>query len=79
MTWRGQRFALRFGLVELELADDAGQVLRWQATVAFTAANIRYPLLGNAGCLQFMNTKFLGLDHAVELEPNPSFPAIGPP
>src|SRR5262245_21466149 len=35
MRWRGQRFALRFAEVELELTDDLGIGLRWRATVAF--------------------------------------------
>jgi hypothetical protein len=78
MRWRGQRFGLRFGVVELELTDDSGDSIRWPATVAFTAANVRYPLLGMAGCLEFLDATFFGKDHMLELEPNASFPIITP-
>jgi hypothetical protein len=73
-TWRGQFVASRYGLVELELADANGNALRWPATVAFTTTNIRYPLLGVSGCLEFMDAKFLGKDRILELEPNADFP-----
>lgn len=76
MRWGGQRFSLRFGVVELETADQSGATLRWRATVAFTSANVRYPLLGLCGCLEFLDAKFFGSDHALELELNSSIPVI---
>jgi hypothetical protein len=76
MRWRGQRFLLHFGVVQLELIDDAGSALRWPATVAFTAANVRYPLLGIAGCLEFLDVRFLGMDRMMELAANASFPVV---
>ena len=74
MRWRGQQFRLRFGFVDLELADDSGNTLRWPATIAFTMAKVRYPLLGVSGCLEFFDARFLGQARIVELEPNPLFP-----
>ena len=74
MRWRGQPFALRFGEVELELTDAVGSTLRWPATVAFTTANVRYPLLGMCGCLNFFDVKYLGSSQLLEVEPNASFP-----
>lgn len=74
MRWGAQRHALRFGVVELELVDIVGGTLRWPATVAFTAANVRYPLLGMCGCLEFLDVKFLGKAQVLEVEPNSSFP-----
>ena len=65
-----------YGLVQLTLVDDAGTVLHWPATVAFTAANLRYPLLGIAGCLEYLDVKFLGMNRVLELEPNVSLPPI---
>src|SRR5262245_20543409 len=53
LRWRGQLFQLRFGRVDLELSDDSGAKYRWPATVGFSPAPIRYPILGNAGCLGF--------------------------
>jgi len=78
MRWRGQRHPLRFGNVELELTDGTGTV-HWPATVAFSPANIRYPLLGVGGCLEFFNVRLWGADHRLELEPNDAFiRLIGP-
>jgi hypothetical protein len=74
MRWRGQRVALRFGVMELELVDPASGTLRWPATVAFTVANVRYPLLGMCGFLEFLDVKFLGKDRMLEVEPNASLP-----
>jgi hypothetical protein len=75
MRWRGQRYALRFGPMELALMDDSGNTVRWSATVAFSAASMRYPLLGVAGCLEYFDVKLLGKDRVVELEPDALLPA----
>jgi hypothetical protein len=77
MRWRGQRFPLRYGELDLQLVDDDGMMLRWPAIVAFTAASIRYPLLGVCGSLEFLNVRFLGADRRLELEPNSAYPAKG--
>jgi hypothetical protein len=77
MRWRGQAFPLRFGRVELEVTDDTGASLRWAATVAFSSAPLRYPLLGVCGCLEYLNAHFLREDRILELEPAPSCPLIG--
>jgi hypothetical protein len=37
---------LRFGDVELELSDDIGQIWSWPAVVSFSAAPMRYSILG---------------------------------
>jgi hypothetical protein len=68
MHWRGQRHPLQYGPAELELVDDQGNALRWRAIVAFSAASVRYPLLGMAGCLQFLDAHFLGAKQVLELE-----------
>ncbi len=73
LRWRGQRYSLRFGQVDLELADEAA-AFRWPAVVGFSPAPVRYPLLGNAGCLAFFDVTFLGDPRIVELEANTSFP-----
>jgi hypothetical protein len=74
MRWQGQRHGLRFGPVELELADDIGNSIRWPAVVAFATPNLRYPLLGIAGCLQFLDVRFLGEAQVIEVETNASLP-----
>jgi hypothetical protein len=76
LRWQGQRHLLHFGVVELELIDDAGSALRWPAIVGFSPINMRYPLLGIGGCLEFLDAKFCGKDRVVELEPNASLPVI---
>ena len=79
MRWRGQRHTLQFGAVELELVDEVGIALCWAAVVGFSAANLRYPLLGIAGCFCFFDVRFLGKNKMVEIEPNDSFPSgVGP-
>jgi hypothetical protein len=72
IRWRGQLYPLRFGDVELEISDGASTI-RWLTVVAFTAAQIRYPLLGNAGCLENLNVSFLGVDRIVEIDINTAF------
>jgi len=73
IRWRGQIHPLRFGAVELEL-DDGTAVWRWPAVVGFSPAPLRYPILGQAGCLQFFDAWFRGLDRIAELETNRSYP-----
>src|SRR5947209_18630754 len=73
VRWRGQLRPLRYGDVELLLTDNRS-VWRWPAVVGFSPAPLRYPILGQAGCLQFMDTRFLGADLLVELETNRTYP-----
>ncbi len=75
IRWRGNLHPLRFADVELVLADDAS-TYRWPAVVAFSPAPIVYPILGNAGCLQFFDVRLLGADLSLELETNWKFPGI---
>jgi hypothetical protein len=76
MRWRGQPHLLRYGQVELELMDAGANSLRWPAIVAFTPVSVRYPLLGVAGCLEYLDAKFLGKDRMVELEANDLLPPL---
>ena len=72
LRWKGQRHLLRYGDVTLELADDEGNALAWQAVAAFTTAPLRYPLLGICGCLEFFDATFRGAERIIELESNPA-------
>ncbi len=64
---------LRFADVRLRTTD--GQERReWPATVGFTPAAMRYPLLGFAGFLQFFEARFLGDREEVELTVNSLYP-----
>lgn len=73
VRWRGQAHSLRFGDVELELSDESGSIWRWPATIGFSSAPIRYPILGIAGCLIYFDALFRGDDPMVELETNRAF------
>lgn len=73
LRWRGQIHPLRFGDIELVLADDASQC-RWPAVVAFSPAPCRYPIRGTCGCLEFFDARFLGADRIAELDANRSYP-----
>ena len=74
LRWRGQRYPLRYGHVTLELVDDETNVLTWPAVAAFTAAPLRYPLLGICGCLEFLDVTFRGAEQLIEVQGNASFP-----
>src|SRR5437588_12701895 len=72
VRWRGQLHPLRFGDVALLLTDN-GSIWRWSAVVGFSPAPLRYPILGQSGCLQFFDARFLGADLMVELETNRTY------
>jgi hypothetical protein len=72
IRWRGQLHALRFGDVELLLTDN-GSTWRWPAVVGFSPAPLRYPILGQSGCLEFLDARFLGADRILELETNRAY------
>lgn len=73
VRWRGTAYPLRFGDIELELADN-GETWRWPALVGFSPAPLPYALLGSFGCLQYMDTTFLGAQLALKLEMNAAYP-----
>lgn len=72
LRWRGAQYRLRFGRVQLQLEGTA-ETWRWPAVVAFCDAPIRYPLLGNAGCLEFFDVTFRGDQRVLEIERNSSY------
>lgn len=75
IKWRGERYWVEFHIVELELAQNE-LVWRWQTQVGFTPAPLAYALLGQRGCLDFLDATFCGADQVVELATNRLFPGI---
>lgn len=73
VRWRGQGYSLEYGAVELELTDEI-ETWRWHAVIGFSDAPLRYPLLGVAGSLQFMDVTFFGHERTVAIETNASYP-----
>jgi hypothetical protein len=73
LKWRGQRYWVEFHPVELELTQ-SGTHCRWRARAGFTPAPLSYALLGQRGCLEFLDATFRGADHVAELEINRLFP-----
>lgn len=73
VRWRGQLFPLYFGDVELVLTDGHA-VWQWPAVVAFSSAPLAYPLLGNAGCLEYFDANFRGPFRVVDLDTGSSYP-----
>jgi hypothetical protein len=73
LRWRGTRYSVEFHVVELELRE-GGIVWRWRARAGFTPAPLAYALLGQHGCLEFLDATFRGADQVVELEMNRLFP-----
>jgi hypothetical protein len=68
-------YAVRLAEVTLRLADKSER-RKWQAWVGFTAAQLRQPLLGHAGFLQFFTTAFHGDLEEVELTINAGYSGI---
>jgi hypothetical protein len=56
------------------LLSDGTATAQWDTTVAFTAATLRWPLLGQAGFLQFFDVELHGASHEAILTPNVTFP-----
>lgn len=75
LRWRGQPYLLRYGDVELRLADN-GMTYCWSAVVCFSDAPIPYRILGYAGCLEFFDVTFRGADRITEIEANESYPGV---
>jgi hypothetical protein len=64
---------LRYAVTTIRVTD--GRELReWQGWVGFTAARLRFPLLGFAGFLQFFDAHFFGGREEVELTVNALYP-----
>src|SRR5205807_2358316 len=73
--YRGRRFSIQYARVELEL-NDGNALWSWPAIIGFSEAKFRYPLLGQSGCLEFMDVTFKGKDQLVLLETNDSYPGL---
>jgi hypothetical protein len=73
LRWRGQGYWVEFHILELELAE-AATTWRWRARAGFTSAPLAYALLGQRGCLEFLDATFRGADQAAELDTNRMFP-----
>jgi hypothetical protein len=65
--------SIRYAQVTLRLSDGR-ELCEWPAWVGFTAAPLRQPLLGFAGCLQFFDADFHGGREEVELATNSLYP-----
>lgn len=73
VRWRGTAYPLRFGVAQFEL-ESLDEFCIWSATIGFSPAPIPYPILGQAGCLQYFDVTFRGADRVVDFEPNGTFP-----
>ncbi len=64
---------VRYAQIMLRLTD-GHEFCEWPAWVGFTAAPLRQPLLGFAGCLQFFDADFRGQREEVDLATNSLYP-----
>ena len=64
---------IRYARVTLRIAAQAER-REWQAWVGFTAARLRWPLLGFAGFLQFFTATFDGEAERLEVKVNGLYP-----
>jgi hypothetical protein len=74
----GTRVTLRYSDVLLQLRGPDGDLLQWQATVAFAPKRTSYPLLGFAGFLQYFHATFFGDSEEFELIPNSRLHGLSP-
>jgi hypothetical protein len=65
----GAVIPVSYAPVEVRVTDGV-EFRAWNAIVGFTAAPLRWPLLGFAGFLQFFTTTFYGDREVVDLEVN---------
>jgi hypothetical protein len=73
IRWRGKRYGVEYQTVTLQLTQ-GGVTWTWDTLVGFSSAEIGIALLGQKGCLEFLDAKFFGARQVVELETNSSFP-----
>ena len=64
---------VRYGRVTLFLADGF-ESCEWEAVVGFVDVPLRWPLLGHAGFLDYIDVHLLGVRREALLTPNSSFP-----
>lgn len=64
---------IRYAQTTLRIADNK-EKREWQAWIGFTAAQMRYPILGFAGFLQYFTATFFGDSEEVELTVNGLYP-----
>ena len=64
---------IRFAEVTLRIADNT-EKREWQGWVGFTPGQLRHPVLGYAGFLQFFGALFHGDREEVELTVNAAYP-----
>jgi hypothetical protein len=70
----GRSAVVQYAPVILVLTDNI-RTCRWRAVVGFTAAFLKFPLLGIAGGLEFFRTTLDGFRKEVELVAQPHLPA----
>ncbi len=70
----GLPLTVRFATVTIRMTD-GHEFKEWPARVGFAAIQMRRPLLGFAGCLQYLDVLFLGADEVFEMTANHLFPA----
>jgi hypothetical protein len=63
---------VNYALVTLLLADGV-ETCEWEAIIGFADVPLRWPLLGQAGCLQFFDVELRGARREAQLTPNSSF------
>jgi hypothetical protein len=71
----GQRIALTFADVLLEISQVNGASIRWRARLCFADfADEKAVILGHEGFLDYFTATFLGADCVLDLEPNDDLP-----
>jgi hypothetical protein len=58
VSYRGTQYPIRFGRATLELSAADG-AFKWEAVIGFTKAPIKHPMLGQIGCFDQLNVRFV--------------------
>lgn len=74
-TATGQRIDYRPGKVCLEIRSRS-ETIRWRTEVGFTAAELKVPVFGDKGFLEFFLSAFDGQLREVLLTPRPNLPRL---
>jgi hypothetical protein len=77
LVGRPQIIHCRYAPVEFSITD-GHDTFKWTAFAGFVSTQLRYPLLGYAGFLQYFDADFRGADREVTLAANRDFPGTGP-
>ncbi|MBM4069070.1 MAG: hypothetical protein FJ271_09020 [Planctomycetes bacterium] len=74
LVGRTQPVQCRYRTVQIRVTDGVLEALEWTGIVGFVNIRLRFPLLGFAGFLEYLDVEFRGPKQEVEMKPGVGFP-----